>query len=351
MSRKDLSGIRLMAQKLGVSTATISRALNTDTAHMVKKERRAEILKLADEMRYRPNPGARLIQRGVANTITVLIPGQQDVFFSDFYGRFLGGVIHAMEHTDWDVRISTLKRSEGSFIDDLRRVGLGASGLIYAGLPLTPEQVEALSEYHSPMVLMSSVLPRDYPIHDVGCHVIGVDNYNGGIAAVKHMAQLGHRDIGFILGPNESRDFYERERGYREGVKQAGLKLGEAMFFSGSFDQDNGRAGCQHFLSMEHRPTALICASDNIAFGALYYAKEQGLDCPKDLSIMGFDDGPWAVSSSPKLTTVRQPLGQLTDRAVNILMQSILDDKSKIFSKLELQAVLNVRESTAYLQR
>jgi DNA-binding LacI/PurR family transcriptional regulator len=64
------------------------------------------------------------------------------------------------------------------------------------------------------------------------------------------------------------------------------------MFFSGSFDQDNGRAGCQHFLSMEHRPTALICASDNIAFGALYYAKEQGLDCPKDLSIMGFDDGP-----------------------------------------------------------
>jgi DNA-binding LacI/PurR family transcriptional regulator len=351
MKNKGLSGLRLMAQKLGVSTATISRALSPETSHMVNEARRAEILELADKLRYRPNPGARLIQRGTANTIAVLIPGGQDVFFSEFYGRFLGGIIHVMEHTDWDVRISTLKRSEGSFIDDLRRAGLGASGLIYAGLPLSQEQVDAVSAYHSPMVVLGSVLPCDCPVKDVGCHVIGVDNYNGAMRAVEYIAQLGHRDIGFILGPWRSRDFYERKRGYLDGLKKVGLPVCEEMFFTGSYNQDHGRIGCQYFLSRKKRPTALICASDTAAFGALYQAKDKGLKCPEDLSIIGFDDGPWAISSTPKLTTVRQPLGQLTERAVNILMQSILDSNSNKLSKLELPATLNIRESAAYLQR
>ena len=75
MREKELTGIRLIAKELGVSTATISRALNPGTAHLVKEEKRQEILELADKMRYRPNPGARLIQRGVSSTIGVLIPG------------------------------------------------------------------------------------------------------------------------------------------------------------------------------------------------------------------------------------------------------------------------------------
>ena len=93
MAKRDLSGIRLMAQQLGVSTATISRALSSDTAHMVKEERRKEILELADKMRYRPNPGPRMMQKGIAESLAVVIPGNEDVFFSEFYGRFMGGVL------------------------------------------------------------------------------------------------------------------------------------------------------------------------------------------------------------------------------------------------------------------
>jgi len=335
-----------MAQRLGVSTATISRALNPSTAHMVKESRRIEILKLADELRFRPNPGTRLIQKGVSNTIAVLIRGQHEVSFSDLYGSFLAGVIHAMEHTDWDVRIGTLKRSGGRFIDDLRSAALGASGLIYAGIPLNHDEVCELSDYNTPMVLMSSALPNDYPIEKVGCHVVGVDNYKGALAAVKHVVQLGHRDIGFILGQGDSRDFCMRERGYRDGLKQMGIALDEDMFFYGSSFENSGRAGCQYFLSGKKRPTALICASDSLAISALYCAKDFGLSCPVDLSIVGFDDGPWAVSTSPQLTTVRQPLGQMTDRAVNILMQSILGGKSSLV-QLELPASLHIRESVA----
>jgi DNA-binding LacI/PurR family transcriptional regulator len=351
MKNKELTGIRLIAQKLGVSTATISRALNPETSHLVKEERRKAILELADKMRYRPNPGARLIQRGVGSTIGVLIPGDEDVFFSEFYGRFMGGMIQAIKDTDWEVRINALKDGSGNVLDEFRRIGLGCSGLIYAGIPLTTEDMDQLSEYHSPLILMSSVIPPDYPIEKVGCHVLGIDNYGGAVAAAKHIAKLGHQRIGLIMGPDESRDFSERTRGYLDGLKQAKVSIDEGMIFTGSYDQESGRAGCEYFMGRDQMPTALICASDNIAFGALDYAKDHGLSCPKNVSIVGFDDGPWALACSPKLTTVRQPLGALTARAVEVLMQAVSDPSADYRQRVTLEAVLNVRESTSYARR
>ena len=336
-----------MAEQLGVSTATISRALNPETSHKVKEKRRREILELADKMRYHPNPGARLIQQGHNATLGVLIPSQEDVFFSEFYGRLLGGVIHAVTGTDWGVRINTISLSGKGVLDEFRRVGLGSSGLIYAGTPLTAQQVDELSCYYSPLVLLSSALPPEYPVEKVGCHVLGVDNYNGAISAVNYIVGLGHKCIGVILGPGESRDFAEREKGYREGLAHAGIELDEDMIFRGSYDQETGRAGCRYFMAKKQMPTALICASDSIAFGAMDHAKEQGLKCPRNISIIGFDDGPWAMACSPKLTTIRQPLGALIEHAVALLGNSIKDPGANHRQRLFLTGYLKVRESTA----
>jgi DNA-binding LacI/PurR family transcriptional regulator len=198
---------------------------------------------------------------------------------------------------------------------------------------------------------MSSVLPPDYPIEKVGCHVLGIDNYGGAVAAAKHIAKLGHRRIGLIVGPGESRDFSERTRGYLDGLKQAKVTIEDEMIFTASYDQESGRAGCEYFMGREQMPTALICASDNIAFGALDYAKDHGVSCPRDVSIIGFDDGPWALACSPKLTTVRQPLGALTARAVEILMQTVSDPSADACQRVTLDAVLNIRESASYVRR
>ena len=346
--KKKLTGIRLIAKQLGVSTAAISRALNPDTSHMVKGDRRKEILELADKMRYRPNPGARLIQGGMSPAIAVLIPSEGDVFFSEFYGRLMGGMVQAIKDTDWEVRINALKGGAGNVLDEFRRIGLGCSGLIYAGHPLSTEEMDHLSDYHSPLILLSSVIPADYPIDEVGCHVLGVDNYNGAITAAKYIAQLGHQHIGLIVGPEASRDFSERTKGYIEGLRQAKIEISEDMFFQGSYDQEAGRAGCEYFMGKDSMPTALICASDNIAFGALDYAKDHGVSCPSDISIIGFDDGPWASACSPKLTTVRQPLGALTVRAVEIMMQTVAVVDANYRERVNLSAVLNISGSTSH---
>ena len=140
----------------------------------------------------------------------------------------------------------------------------------------------------------------------------------------------------------------ERRAGYLEGLKSAGIETPEEYIFEGSYDHDAGREGCRTFLSLENPPSALLCANDAIALGALDFAKESGLRCPEDLSIIGFDDGPWAQSCNPKLSTIRQPLRQVSERCVNILMKAA----TKVVSAshrdvMNLQVTLTIRDSTA----
>lgn len=352
MAQEGKSGIRLIAEKLGISPATVSRALREETAHLVKEERRKQIVEMADKMQFRPNPGARLLQRGLNPLIAVVIPSDEDVFFSEFYGRLMSGVLHAVAETEWDVRIATMHTRTGNIIDDLRRVAMDTSGLIYAGHPLTEKEVLSLKDYHRPLVLMKSIIPPSLPLEEVQAHVIGVENTEGAVTAAKYLSQLGHERIGLLTGPASSRDFSERCEGYIQGLEDAGIAVPGEYIFEGSYDHDAGRQGCQKLMALAHPPTALLCANDAIALGALDYAKESGMKCPRDLSIIGFDDGPWAQSCFPKLSTIRQPLRQLAERSVNILMKSATKVVST--SHLEntnLQVTLTIRDSTGVCRR
>jgi LacI family transcriptional regulator len=344
--KKELSGIRLIAKELGVSTATISRALNPETCHKVKESRRRQILELADQMHYRPNPGARILQRGHQNSIAVLVPSEEDLFFSEFYGRFLGGLISSVDKAGWGLQINTFNPSEDNHLDELRYLGLGTSGLIYLSSPLTTEQVDALSGFHRPLILINSALPPKLALKSVPCHVLGAGNSRGASLAVKHLLELNHQRIGLIMGPLKSRDFEERHAAYIRALRQGGIEVSDEAIYLGSYNQETGRAGCEYFLSRPTPPTALLCANDSIAFGALDFLKEQGLSCPKDLSIIGYDDGPWATACSPKLTTIRQPLRAMSERAVSLLLHAV-DNHSNKYQHILMDPVLNVRESTS----
>ncbi len=358
MKKNQLSGIRLLAKKLNVSTATISRALNPDTAHLVKEDRRKTILELADKLRYRPNPGARLIQRGVSPTITVLVNEDPCVFTSPFYGRLISGIVRSIQGTEWDMRISTLKDTTGDILDKFRQVGLGCSGIIYMGRVLTIEEMDLLSQYHGPLALLSSTITPEYPLDKVPCHVIGADHYNGAATAAKFLVEKGHRDIGLILTHDDAcnpeslerpiggdRDFLERKSGYLDGLKEAEVSINKDMIFYGTNEQGTGRAGFDYFKGKKQMPTALICDTDFIAFGAMNHARYNGLNCPDDISIIGFDDDPWATACSPKLTTIHQPLEQLTSFAFEILTESILDSSADVRKRVILDTHLKIRES------
>ncbi len=254
-------------------------------------------------------------------------------------------MIQSTQHTDWDIRVATLKNTIGNVLDRFRQVGLGCSGIIYMGKILTIEEMDLLSEYHGPLVMIRSVISPEYSIDKFPSHVVGVDHYKGAFAAAKYIIERGHRDIGLILGEDDRRDFSDRKRGYIDAIKQAKISIKEDMFFYGSHDEDTGKAGLDYFSVKKQMPTALICANDAIAFGAMSHVKDHSLDCPNDISIIGFDDDPWTTACSPKLTTMHQPLEELAACSIDILTKSILDSSLNFRQRIILDTDLKIRES------
>ncbi|HEY1848563.1 MAG TPA: LacI family DNA-binding transcriptional regulator, partial [Opitutaceae bacterium] len=346
-------GIVQIAARLGVSPSTVSRALRQETAHLVSPARRTEILDLVDKLRFSPNPGARILRKGLNATLTVVVPLDENIFFSEFYGRFLAGSLHAAAVRNWDVHICTLhKAPRTDFRESLQHLGLDSSGIIYLAEPLTEGDVQKLQGYRRPLVLTRSVLPPNVDPASLGIPVVGIDNVGGAGSAANLLLQLGHRKIGLLLGPPASRDAVERKEGYLETLRRAGAEPRPEWVFDGSFNAETGRAGMQAFLRGAERPTGICCANDEIAFGAIDAARSAGLSCPGDISIVGFDDGLWATVCRPALTTVRQPLADLAERAVSLLVEAATRPV-QIHGSLpsNLAAALVIRDSTQVVSR
>ncbi|MBL9204606.1 MAG: LacI family DNA-binding transcriptional regulator [Opitutaceae bacterium] len=349
--RATRAGIVQIATRLSVSPSTVSRALRPETAHLVRADRRKEILDLAERLHFSPNPGARMLRKGVNASLTVVVPFDENIFFSEFYGRFLSGTLHAAAARGWDVHICTLRRQPGSDLREaLQHLSLDTSGLIYLAEPLSPADVQHLSGYRRPLVLTKSVLPPGVPVKEIGVPVVGVDNLSGAQTAASLLLQLGHVRIGLLLGPSGSRDAQERKKGYLDVLDRVGARPRPEWIIEGSFSAETGRAGAAALLATADRPTALCCASDEIAFGAINAARAAGLRCPEDVSVMGFDDGPWAAACWPALTTVRQPLADVAERAVSFVVEAANHPGSSITSpSSDLSAALVIRDSTRAL--
>jgi DNA-binding LacI/PurR family transcriptional regulator len=347
-ARKPKDGIVQIANRLGVSPSTVSRALRQETAHLVSSVRRKEILDLADRLRFSPNPGARILRRGLNPTLTVVVPLDENIFFSEFYGRFLAGSLHAAATRGWDVHICTLhKKPRMDFRETLQHLGLDSSGIIYLAEPLSEADVQKLQSYRRPLVLTKSVLPPDVDPAMPGVPVVGIDNQGGARSAASLLLQLGHRRIGLLLGPPGSRDAHERKQGYLEILRRDGVEPRREWIFEGPFNAETGRTGMEGLLRAGEMPTAVCCANDEIAFGAIDAARSAGLNCPKDISIVGFDDGLWATACRPALTTVRQPLADLAERAVSLLVEAATRPPQPHPGVLgDLPAALVIRDST-----
>jgi DNA-binding LacI/PurR family transcriptional regulator len=341
-----------IAAAIGVSPSTVSRALRPETAHLVRSDTRKQILDLAEKQHFSPNPGARMLRKGVNTSLTVVVPLDENIFFSEYYGRFLAGTLHAAAARGWGVHISTLRRSEGtSFREAMQHLSLDSSGVIYLGEPLGRQELDELKGFRRPFVLTKSTLPQETDVRDLGVPVVGVDNLAGARSVASLLLQLGHRRIGLLLGPEGSRDAYERKQGYLEMLHKAGVTPRPEWIYSGPFSAETGRIGVSRLLHAPERPTAICCANDEIAFGAMHAVHLAGIRCPEDISIVGFDDGLWATACQPALTTIRQPLADMAERAVGLIVEAAnAPGQSRRVMLDDLPAPMMIRESTRPLR-
>ncbi|HRY30182.1 MAG TPA: substrate-binding domain-containing protein [Elusimicrobiota bacterium] len=152
-----------------------------------------------------------------------------------------------------------------------------------------------------------------------GFPCVDLDNITAAFAAVSHLLRLGHRRVGMINGKMETANGRDRYEGYRRALAAHGISLDETLVTEGRFSRAGGRTAMERLLSLPHRPTAVFAANDHMALGALEAARHAGRRVPADVAVVGFDDIAAAASSSPSLTTVRQPLFQMAREAANLL--------------------------------
>ena len=215
-----------------------------------------------------------------------------------------------------------------------------ADGLLIV-LPREPEAyLESLRQRDFPHVLIDQLGTDEADLSVIAA------NQEGGYEATKHLINLGHRRIGIITGWMDMISARQRLEGYKAALAEHGIPYDPSLVYVGDFSQPGGFSGASYFLEMTTRPTAVFASNDILAMGVFDAAHTYGLNVPGDLSVIGFDDIPLAAVSSPKLTTIRQPLQEM-GRAATRLLLDLINAPEKRRGSIILPIELLLRESTA----
>jgi LacI family transcriptional regulator len=300
-----------VARLAGVSTATVSRALNGTAA--IAAPTRAAIDDAVEQLGYRPNPIARSLVTKSTQTIALLLPD----ITNPFYAELVSGAEQVLAERDQAMLLCTTggdPEQEARYLRLLRAKHV--DGALVDGLVLPSERIAAFVEDGFPIVCLdrdvdSSLIP-----------LVQVDNRLGARLATDHLLSLGHTRIAHVSGANE-RISGERAAGYREALAAAGIVPDASIETSGDFVEAGGHAAMQRLLESGARFSAVFCANDLSAIGALHAIISSGRKVPLDLSIVGFDDIRLAPYTSPGLTTIHQPAFEIAEHATELLLQLI----------------------------
>jgi LacI family transcriptional regulator len=334
MSLKTRVTITDVAQHAGVSPKSISRVINGQPG--VSEETRRRILESVSKLGYVANPVARRL-RGSANVIGLIVSD-----FEDYIDQVMRGISLASQRLGYNVVLyvqHTTKQSVDSYLP------LIGSGLVGGVLLVVPHDLDILvslcNQYKLPYVMID--YPGSQPTDDVP--TITVTNRKGFLDATRYLLALGHKRIGFITGLMEMASAQERLQGYKDALAEVGLPLDPSLIMPGDWTQREGFEQCRKLLLLKPRPTAILASDDISAFGAMDAIKDAGLRVGEDISVIGFDDLPMAAQVHPTLTTVRQPLTQLGEAAVDLLMALL---RNQVPNRLhhEYSTELVIRQST-----
>lgn len=335
-------GIKELAKNLGISTASVSRALSNPSR--VSKRMRERVLEAAKEAGYRPNKLGASLRTSKTRNIIVIIPDISDTFNS--------GVIRSLEQTAAKRGYSVLfgdtqgQREQELAYGEIVR-SKQADGIICFShrLPFEDADLDA-ANFSLPPLVNSCEYVGEATANRFKVPLVSIDNVAAGREVTEHLISLGHKNIAVITGDLGSPSSQQRLEGYQQAMQAAGLPNREELIRHGQYTLEAGEKFTRELLLAKHRPTAIFCMCDETALGCLYTLKSNGFSVPDDISVIGFDNIRFAQYFSPALTTVSQPVEAIGQRCVDVLLD-IIDGKEIAQDKFILSHEFIVRESTA----
>lgn len=323
-----------VAEMLGVSKSTVSRAINGNSG--VGKELRKKVLDLVEEIGYKPNTIAQSLSRGRVNIVALILGDIRNPFYADLtfnIQRILNnhGYMVMVFNSEYDVR------REMEFLKLTLQFN-------FAGLILITAQAESVEDMLHSMDIPKVLVNRILPSYE-GDSVL-IDNFRAGYMAVMHLLELRHRNIGFIKGPGISSASTQRFEGYRQALQNFGLPFREEYVYTSDLKLETGIALAQDFVSgLKERPSAMVVVNDMTAIGFMDGCQKSGIRVPEDLSIVSFDNINISAMKNIELTTISQHVDEMSEHAARLMLKQLKDRDSKS-ERVILEPTLIVRNTT-----
>ncbi|MEU6414701.1 LacI family DNA-binding transcriptional regulator [Microbispora sp. NPDC046933] len=327
-----------VARLAGVSPTTASKVLNGRSD--VGPKTRALVLGVMAEIGYKPTAARH--ERTRDRTLVTML----DIVESRYAGTVLQGILVAATSAQTELLlrlppgepISTSRTTARAWVEEQKASGV--VGIIALAVAVPDSVLLAAEDLEVPVVTIDPIDTTESRVVSIGS-----TNWAGGRSATEHVIRLGHRRIAWVGGPLGSAPSVERFHGYQAALDSAGITPDRTLIRHEAFSVEAGLRHGRDILTLDERPTAVVAGNDEIAVGVLAAAKELHITVPGELSVTGFDDTPQTEWTTPRLTSVRQPLVGMGRMAVETVL-GMADGVQPASRHLQLATTLTVRDST-----
>lgn len=306
MEKSGQSTINDVARIAGVSKKTVSRVINRSP--LLNEDTRKRVQDVIGQLGYIPNPQARALalRRNFLIGLVHDNPNAQMVLSAQ------QGILEALRGTEFELVVRPVDRGSPSMLDDVRHF-LERQRLF--GVVLLPPICENDTLAELCVSIGCRYVRMGSAMLDDPDHMVTSNDQEAVKAATAHLIELGHRRIGLVAGPHGFRSAQERRAGFEAALGEAGIAFPHSLLAAGDYRFESGLGAAERLLDVMPRPTAILACNDEMAAGVVHVARQRGLDVPRDLSVVGFDDTSIASHLWPPLTTVRWPIASMARSA------------------------------------
>lgn len=314
MARKRHISLKDLANELGVSVSTVSRALND--SYEISPEMRERVKALAEQWNYRPNPFALSLLKNTPRIIGIIVPD----LVTHFYSSIISGINDVARQNGYSVIItSSYEQYEQELhcVEDL--VNMRVEGILAC---LSQETIDyshflSLSDMDIPLVFFDRVcMPNAIPS-------VVADNMESALVATKHLLQTGSKRVAFLGGSDHLEIVRQRKAGYLAALAELGIPVEEELIICEKMTYSEGREGCSRLLSLPAPPDAILAMNDTLAFTAMKEIKKHGLRIPSDISLIGYTDELHSNYVEPALTAVTHQTYKMGEECCSLLLKQI----------------------------
>ena len=325
-----------VAKRAGVSMKTVSRVINREDS--VAKETRRKVLAAIEDLEYVPNLWAQRLRSGQSGVIALLFYDATPSYIMDV----INGLMDCGDQYHYTINLHRVNVKDPKQVDHILSV---AGQKQIEGFVITPpcdnseQLIDGLHRMKFPFVQLS---PRKRTNEYAW---VSATDEEGSCEAARYLLALGHNRIGIIQGDVDHQASWDRLNGYKFALQEAGVNIDEGLIKQGGWTFRSGLREARSLMSIPQPPSAIMAADDQVAAGIIQAAWELGVNCPEQISVIGFDDVPLARQITPPLTTIKQPISEIAHKAMTVLIEQLIPGTNQETS-FQIPTELIIRNST-----